>query len=155
VPIINAFGGGPPLPRRFRLPGDAHPSAIATARNDNKNSNLLASTDLYAVGGSSLYRFAADAQRKGAVATLVTTNDFFFGTTILLAMTSNGVVTLWGKNASNQVYYLSCVSTQLAQPGSWSSPIPILTGIETISTYINRADGENTIFHPVVENCIN
>jgi hypothetical protein len=44
------------------------------------------------------------------------------------------------------VYYIACPTSQLDQPGSWSAVVPILTGIERISPYINKADGGNTIF---------
>lgn len=61
-------------------------------------------------------------------------------------MDHNGVTTLWGKNKSNEVYYLSCPDTQLANLGSWSTPVPVLTGIERISAFLNKSDGGNTIF---------
>lgn len=36
--------------------------------------------------------------------------------------------------------------SQVADSDSWSSPVPILHGIERISTFLNRQDGGNTIF---------
>jgi hypothetical protein len=61
-------------------------------------------------------------------------------------MTHDGVTTIWGKNGSNQVYYLACPTDQLSLPGSWSIPVPIISGIERISAFVNRTDGGNTIF---------
>ncbi|KAJ5692269.1 hypothetical protein N7462_001692 [Penicillium macrosclerotiorum] len=62
-------------------------------------------------------------------------------------MTSrDGVTTLWGRNQSDQVYYLSCPTSQLSEPTAWSAPFPILSGIERISAYVNCVDGGNTIF---------
>ncbi|PHH62187.1 hypothetical protein CDD81_7381 [Ophiocordyceps australis] len=148
VPVINVFGLGPPQPLRLHLPNDeggerSHeiPSAMAAARNLDGRSPL---TDLYVVGGSTLYRLAAEASPLEFHA--VARSDFLSGTDTLLAMAHNGITTIWGKNASNQVYYLSCPHGQLDMPGSWSAPVPILCGIEKISAYINRADGGNTIF---------
>ncbi|PYH95696.1 hypothetical protein BO71DRAFT_473594 [Aspergillus ellipticus CBS 707.79] len=146
MPIVNDFGTGPPTARRLSLPGSQVPSAITTARNGDKSSSLLATTDLYAISGPSLYYFAANAQQDGATAVPLLTNDFLSGTDTLLSMMSDGVTTIWGRNSSNEVYYLSCPSTELVKPGSWSTPVPILTGIERISAYINREDGGNTIF---------
>ncbi|KAJ6186636.1 hypothetical protein N7519_007937 [Penicillium mononematosum] len=130
------------------FPSQAHrpPSAITTARNGDKSSSLLATTDLYAISGSSLYYFAANAQRDGAIAVPLITNDFLSGTDTLLSMMSEGVTTIWGRNSSNEVYYVSCPNTELTKPGSWSTPVPILTSIERISAYINGIDGGNTIF---------
>ena len=61
-------------------------------------------------------------------------------------MTHDAVTTLWGKNGSNQVFYLSCPTAQISIPGAWSAPVPLVTGVERISAYVNRADGGNTIF---------
>ncbi|KAH7131461.1 hypothetical protein B0J13DRAFT_642157, partial [Dactylonectria estremocensis] len=146
VPVINVFGGGPPLPSRLSLPGGAQASAIATARNTNTSSSLYGTTDLYTISGCILYRFPAENQVDGSVGTPLINNTFFWGTTQLSAMTHDGVTTIWGKNASDQVYYLSCPSNQLSVPGAWSAPVPILTGVELMSPYLNRSDGGNTIF---------
>ena len=139
-PISNAFGIGPPPAQRLSLPGGATPSAIATARNVDY------STDLYAVSGSTLYRVPAADKADGTVAATLFSNNFFLGTSQLSAMTHNGTTTIWGKNSNNQVYYISCSSDDLANPASWSLPIPILTGVESISPYLNRCGGGNNIF---------
>jgi hypothetical protein len=139
-PIINVWGRGPPAPRRLCLPGGAVPSAIGTVRNTD------GSTDLYAVGGCTLYWFPSDEQTEDYEPTSLLENDIFSGTDILRAMTHSGVTTLWGRNASNQVYYLACPTDQLGQPDAWSTPVPILAGAERISPFVNRADGGNTIF---------
>ena len=55
-------------------------------------------------------------------------------------------VLVWGRNSSDEVYYTSCPTSQLDVPGSWSAPAPILTGVERISAYIDKADGGNTVF---------
>lgn len=47
---------------------------------------------------------------------------------------------------SDQVYYLSCATDQLNEPSAWKAPIPLLSGVERMSAYVNRADGGNTIF---------
>ncbi|MCJ1438140.1 hypothetical protein MMC27_007527 [Xylographa pallens] len=147
VPIINAFGSGPPTPSRLSLPGGIAASAIAAARNEDTNPTLHGTTDLYATGGSTLYCFDALEQRiDGAVGRSVLTNAILAGTSQLIAMTHNGVTTLWGRNGSDVVYYTSCPTKKVSVSGSWGVPVPILTGIENISAYVNRSDGGNTIF---------
>ena len=147
VPIINAFGSGPPTPSRLSLPGGIAASAIAAARNEVTNPTLHGTTNLYAIGNSTLYCFDAQEQRiDGVVGASVLTNAILAGTSQLIAMTHDGVTTLWGRNRSDVVYYTSCSTEKAHVSGSWSIPIPILTGIENISAYVNRNDGGNTIF---------
>ncbi|KJJ30917.1 hypothetical protein AFLA70_472g000860 [Aspergillus flavus AF70] len=145
-PVINVFGRGPPAPVRLRLPGENIPSAIATMRNLDNDSPLYGTTDLYAVGGSSLYRFAADRQKRNELPTAVVTSDVLLGTDTLLAMSHDGVTTLWGRNSSDEVFYVSCPANQLDLPGSWSACVPILTNIERMSAYVNQVDGGSTVF---------
>ncbi|KAK3679958.1 hypothetical protein LTR78_000335 [Recurvomyces mirabilis] len=147
VPIINAFGNGPPAPTRLSLPGGVAVSAMTVARNETPGSSMHGLTDLYAIGGSTLYYFDSEAQRNdGGVAKPVTTNAILSGTSQLFAMTHDGVTTLWGRNGSGVVYYTTSSTTKISVPGSWSSLKPVLSGIEKISPYINRTDGGNTIF---------
>ncbi|KAM0339578.1 hypothetical protein ACHAPU_010878 [Fusarium lateritium] len=138
VPISNAFGDGPPPVRTLSLPGGVQATAIATARAKDRT------TDLYAIGASTLYRFHADAEASDSVATKIVSNRIFQGTTKLSAMT--GVTTVWGKNSQNQLYYVSCPNDELNTAGSWSLPLPLLNGVENMSSYVNRLGGGNTIF---------
>ncbi|KAF5558348.1 hypothetical protein FNAPI_5121 [Fusarium napiforme] len=140
VPISNAFGSGPPAPRTLSLPGNVTASAIATARVYNN------STDLYAIGGQTLFWFPANSQAGQSVATTVFSNSIFQGTTQLSAMTYGGVTTIWGKNGSDQIYYSSCPNTQLGTAASWSTPLPLMNGIENMSAFVNRTGYSNTIF---------
>ncbi|CVL11695.1 hypothetical protein FPRO06_13004 [Fusarium proliferatum] len=139
VPLYNPFGG-PAIPSRLSLPDNVQASAIASSRN------IDTSTDLYAISGSSLYYFASDSQTDGAMATLLMDNTLFSGTTELSAMMHQGSTTIWGRNSSDQVYYISCPSDQVQNIGAWSVPIPLLSDVERISSYLNCSDGGNTIF---------
>ncbi|KAF7592488.1 hypothetical protein BBP40_000223 [Aspergillus hancockii] len=139
-PVIDWYGTAAVTPIILQLPGCAIPSAIATTRNTD------GSTDLYVISGSTLYRFPADEQEGDIEPKTVFTSDLLDGTDTLRAMTHNGVTTLWGRSMSDQVYYLSCPTERLGEPGAWKAPIPILSGVERMSAYVNRADGGNTIF---------
>ncbi|RBR09729.1 hypothetical protein FVER53590_11781 [Fusarium verticillioides] len=140
VPISNAFGSGPPASRTLSLPGNVTAPAIATARAYNK------STDLYAIGRQTLFWFPANSQAGQSVATTIFSNSIFQGTTELSAMTHGGVTTIWGKNGSDQIYYSSCPNTQLGTATSWSTPLPLMNGIENMSAFVNRTGYSNTIF---------
>ncbi|KAL7942627.1 hypothetical protein V8C42DRAFT_331485 [Trichoderma barbatum] len=139
-PIINYYGEGPASPSRLQLPSGVEISAIATSRNTD------GSTDLYTIGGYTLYYFPTDQQKDDAKPILLATDDLFFGTDTLRAMSHGGIVTLWGKNSSNQVYYLSCPISRLAETVAWSAPIVILSDAEHISPYVNCIDGGNMVF---------
>ena len=139
-PVINVYGDVPPTPVRLNLPGGAVPSAIASTRNSDQ------STDLFVTSGSTLYYFSSSNQADGAIGATLITNDFISDTSKLAAMYHNGLITLWGRNGSDQVYYTSCPLSQVSDPSAWSVPIPVLSGIEKMSPYINGVDGGNTIF---------
>ncbi|OBU01590.1 hypothetical protein VE01_00561 [Pseudogymnoascus verrucosus] len=147
VPMINVFSRGPPMPTRLTMPGSATPSAIAAAWNDNQSSELHGTPDLYVTSGSTLFRFSAEDQESdGALGKPLLTSKVISETSKLIAMTHNGVTTLWGRNGSDEVFYTSCAANTVSDPKSWSSPVPILFGIEQISPYVNKSDGGNTIF---------
>ncbi len=139
-PVINVYGDAPPTPVRLNLPGATIASAIAATRNPDL------STDLFAVSGSTLYYFSSTNQGDGAIAAPLMSNDVISETNKLSAMSHNNVITLWGRNASDEVYYMSCQQSQVSNPSAWSVPVPILFGIEEMSPYVNRVDGGNTIF---------
>ncbi|KXH48077.1 hypothetical protein CNYM01_11602 [Colletotrichum nymphaeae SA-01] len=146
VPIENAFGDGPPLPCRLSLPQNAQASAIAAARRSGSLASPDGTTDLFAVSNSTLFYFPAEQQTDGSVATQLLESNVLSGTTELAAMAHRGVTTIWGRSASNEVYYLSCPSSQLSNQGAWSVPVPIVYDVEKMTPYLNRSDGGNAIF---------
>ncbi|KAF5687862.1 hypothetical protein FDENT_5152 [Fusarium denticulatum] len=141
VPFDNPYSDdAAALVRTLTLPGGVLATAIATARH------VDGTTDLFAIGGSTLYMFPANSLASETVATRLTSSIFFEGTDQLIAMTNGKVTTVWGRNTNNEVYYVTCPNTQLGTVGSWSTPLPLLTNIDRISAYINRNGGGNTIF---------
>ncbi|KAF4338052.1 gamma-glutamyltranspeptidase periplasmic precursor [Fusarium beomiforme] len=139
-PIVNWYGKGAPTPIRLDLPGGQKATAIATARNADKSS------DLYVVCGSDLYRFASDEQHGNTSPAKLATSDLFNGTDTLRVMTLGGMTTLWGRSRADQVFYLTCPSTRLSEPSAWRPPFAIFSGVEKMSVYVNHSDGGNTIF---------
>jgi hypothetical protein len=161
--------GAPPMVQKLSLPNGAYPTAIAAARHisrldwsgddDDDDDDLYGSTDLYAISGSKLHLLDGNDQANNRTGVMLKDGDIFDGTTTLLATMHNAaitteedgdpdpifVTTLWGKNKNNEVFYLHCLASKLREPDSWSTPVPILTGIEHISSYRNRVDGGNTI----------
>ena len=144
TPLYNLFDPtAPPSPSRLQLTSDGKlvPDAIAACRNPDNTS------DLYASAGGVLYYFASDNQKDGAVAVVVAVNALFGKVRSLFASVTNGVVTVWGMNSSDQIFYTTCPVGQLtASPGAWTFPLPILSGVEQVSPYVNRAYDANSFF---------
>ncbi|KAK2482157.1 hypothetical protein H9L39_07796, partial [Fusarium oxysporum f. sp. albedinis] len=141
VPLFNSSGNAAPMPTRLPLPNKALATAIASARYAD------GTTDFYAVSDSTLYRWSSNQQlRDNTVGTALLTNPVFAGTDTLIALIHDGITTIFGKNSSDAVYYTSCHIKHLADPMLWSAPVPVLHGIERITSFINLKDGGNTVF---------
>lgn len=146
-PVVNVYSDEtPPTITRLKLPNGVPPTAIATVRNTDSSSNLYKTTDLYVIAGRNLYRYPADKQTNDAVGDLLLEEVIFEGTNMLHAMQFEGVVTLWGRNADSEVFYISCYADEVTDPSNWSVPMPLLSDASHISPYLNRVDGGNTIF---------
>lgn len=141
TPLYNAFDPKmPPLPSRLNLPGGLIADAIAAARNADNSS------DLYVAAHGSLYWFASTNQKDGATGVNVASNPLLAAVRSLYACAADGAITVWGLNASDEVFYLSCPLGQQAQTASWSVPLPIMTGTDAISPFIDRNFSANTFF---------
>lgn len=140
-PLCNIWN--PSLPAstaRLNLPGAILPEAIASSRNADQ------STDLYVVAQGGIYYFASTNQQDQATGVLLFQNDLFTGATYLYAYSTQSSIFLWGLNQANQVFYTTCNINQIGSSSAWSLPLPILTGIDLISPYVNLANQGNTFF---------
>lgn len=146
VPVIDRLGPPSPETLSFKLPGGRAPTAIAPIRNIDRESRGFGTTDLYAVVGSTLWRYAADAQENNAEPQPVFESEILSGTRHLVGMVHEGVTTLWGRNDAGEVYYSSRKTAGTGQSEEWTEPLPLLVDIERISAYVNKSDGGNTIF---------
>jgi hypothetical protein len=141
TPLYNPFDPGtPPAPSRLKLPEDVPADAIAASRRSDNTS------DLYVVARSGLYYFASTNQRDEAVGTLLLTHPLLSGARFVFASETEDAVTVWGLNASNQVFYSTCPVAQIASGAAWSRPIVVLAGVDAISPYIDRRFSANTFF---------
>ena len=140
-PLYNVWE--PDIPAsaaRLLIPGNAVPDAIAACRNSDL------STDLYAVAQGGLYYFASTNQQDRAEGILLVRNPIFNGARNLFAYSSNDKVVVWGLTNADQVFYTSCAQDLVTVMSAWSYPLPILTGVDLISPYLNRANGGNVFF---------
>ncbi|MBR7832539.1 hypothetical protein KDL01_04675 [Actinospica durhamensis] len=141
TPLYNVHDRDlPPLTSRLHLPGDAAADAIATARNTD------GTTDLYVAARGHLYRFAAADQKDGATGVPLLASRLLDTVRALYACTIEGVVTVWGVNGDDQVFYLTCPTESLHIASAWNTPLPVLSGVDAVSPYVDRAHGANTLF---------
>ncbi|MDI1257396.1 MAG: hypothetical protein PSV16_14980 [Flavobacterium sp.] len=131
---------GPAPVTRLKLPGGLVADSMASCRKTDL------STDLYVCSQGGLYFFAAANQGQEATAELILKNPMFNGVKKMYAAQSDGIVTVWGLDESNQIFYLTCTIGQEESPDAWSFPIPIVSGVDLFSPYLNRVDNGNTFF---------
>lgn len=142
APLYNVYDPAAPVTIR-RLVVPAGSGAIAACDSGEGDS----STDLYVAGTKGLYLWLSTAQDDGAQATLVSESDLFDGATSLYALVQDGQVTVWGLNGrTDQIFYVTCAQGVLTDPDAWSTPVPILDGVEQVAPYLNRGNSANTFF---------
>lgn len=141
TPLYNAFDPSMPAPpSRLALPGGLVAEAIAAVRNADNSS------DLYVTAAGGLYHFASTNQDDGAIGELVVKSELLTGVRKLFAYQSEGTITLWGLNANDSVFYLTCPQANIAASNAWNVPLTIITGVDAISPYIDRSYSANTFF---------
>ncbi|CAJ1333017.1 unnamed protein product [Effrenium voratum] len=143
VPVYNGWNPTlPPPVSRLYLPDHYLPDAFAACHRVDQNW-----TDLYVASQGGLYYFAATNQGDGAVATkLVSEPTLLSGVRKLFAAEASGQVTVWGLDGNSQIFYLTCKSSDVMKPEAWSVPLPIVTGVDAVSPYVDRKLLANTFF---------
>jgi hypothetical protein len=118
------------------------PDAIAACRKPDHTS------DLYAAHGGCLYFFASDKQFNDddSVARKIVENKLFTDVKDLFASLHKEMVTVWGRNGSDDIFYTTCPVDHLTTPASWSTPLAIMTGVQNVTPYVNRADTAKIFF---------
>lgn len=139
APLYNPFDrNAPPVITRLNMPAGA--SALAVADTGN------GTTDLFVAAGNELYYFAAGKQQDNATGQKVFSHKLLQDVVELHAYKSSTQYVVWGLNRADQVFYTSCEIADVLNSSKWSLPLPIITGVDKISPYANRADNANIIF---------
>ncbi len=133
----------PPIITRLQIPQGA--SSLVAIDNGNQY------TDLFVAAQNSLIYFPADQQHNDATGIEILNNALFDGVSKLYAYSTDDVYTVWGLNRANQIFYTSCLKVNATNPNGWSYPVPILTGVDQVSPYINCVNQGHTFF-AVAEN---
>lgn len=139
TPFYNAFDiQTPAAPTNLTPPSGA--SAIATVENDSGYTSLFVS------GDQSLYYFPSDAQNNGDVGIPIIQHELFLNVTQLYANRNATEVVVWALNQQGQVFYTKCASGNEANSNDWSTPIPILSNVTQMTTYLNNNTDSKVLF---------
>ncbi len=103
-------------------------------------------TDLFVAGNGSLYYLASADQKQMAKPTQLLENSILKSVREVQASVHDSTVVVWGLNDGDQVFYLSCDTSQIHNASSWSVPLPLMTGVSEISQYIDQTNGGLTLF---------
>lgn len=148
TPLYNIYDPtAAPESLRLHLTNDDSlaPVAMAACRNPDNSS------DLYACAGGGLYYFASNNQSMDSTAVKLFEHPLLATVRSLFASVTGGVVTVWGLDGDGKVFHTSCSASQLssnqtATAGAWSYPVAIITGVDKVAPFVNRANGAKTFF---------
>lgn len=139
TPLYNPFNpNNAPSPTYFTLPAGA--TAMAVSYNSSGN------TDLYVAAAGSLYFLASASQTNLASLTQVYTHTLLSNVQKLFVNNAGTQTIIWGLNQQNQVFYLSVSQGSETSSSAWSYPVPILSNVMGVSTFVNSANNNNVIF---------
>lgn len=122
----------------------ATPKRIASTTSVQKGSVY---TDLYvATDEGDLYLFSSGNQHNNSYGQKILNSQLLIGTRELFAYTTNSKVVVWGINRNKEIFYTESDITSNKNLSEWTVPLPIATGVELISPYVNKINGGNTYF---------
>jgi hypothetical protein len=139
TPLYNVFRPQTaPTPARILLP----PSSTVMALS----STTAPYTDLFVAAGSGLYFLANNQQTDEKTPSLVYTHTFLAGVESLHVNNYNNTVYVWGLNQQGQVFCMRCAAGSEGNTSAWSMPVPIMTGVEGLATFVDNQHGSCIIF---------
>jgi hypothetical protein len=145
TPQINFFDPDiAPSPARLTLPAGA--TSIASSLNGQGE------TALFVAARGGIYVFTPNNQSDQARPILVVPSSSFGSKHILAGVssfatfsTSNRTVIV-GVNSQGVLFHVSCTQGQEDKPASWSTPMPLSSGVEKFAFYLNNKASNNVIF---------
>lgn len=109
-------------------------------------------TNLFACNDSALYIYPADAQRQDTDPILLKKSDLFKDVAQLEAVTVNSGVTVWCRNKSGRLFFLTCNSTDVTNPNNWNDPLAIYSDIVYFNPLENPTNRKHSFFAVTTSN---
>lgn len=128
----------PPSPVRFGLPEQA--TSMTTCPNSNGNSHLFVS------GKQGIFHWAPDQQKDGSTGTRIITTTLVAEAKHLSSETLGNVTALYGISPQGDLFYTTCKVGSEGSAHAWSLPIPLISGVEEYSFFLNKKTEKTTAF---------
>lgn len=138
-PAYNAFDPNIP-PSPIRLKASQQTTSIASALKTTGKSILLFSAE----NGISV--FAANNQKESSTATVIHTMPIVRSATQLSAETRPGITWLYGVSVQGELFYTTCSAGHEDTLDAWSTPITLISQLQTFAFFIDKKADNNTIF---------
>ena len=137
TPLESMFG--PPSIIKLTAPkGATRLATLPVDKHDN--------TNLFVAAEGALYLFTPDGQKNFGEAIPIIKNEIFTDTVNFYAHQSSLGTVIYGLNKAGQVFYSRCSAGEEANPDSWAYPMPILTDIKQMGSFLNLENGSSVIF---------
>lgn len=137
TPLEGMFG--PPTVIKLKAPEGA--TRLAAVPVDGESN-----TNLFVAGKGALYLFTPDGQGNFASGVQIIGNKIFAGVRSLEAYGSQTETVVWGLNQGGEIFYTRCAKEQEGVAAAWSYPVPLLTGVEQITSFVNQHSSSSVIF---------
>ncbi|NRR30428.1 hypothetical protein HSX11_09515 [Oxalobacteraceae bacterium] len=140
-PLYNpARPGSAVNPITLSVPDGALGTALCTVASQGD------ATDLFVAYGQQIYCYPVAAQQNGGSGIALLDSPVLQGITRLYGAASASRLILWGLNQADQIFSTSCPLEARFDPAAWSVPLPLFSGVEQVSPYLNRANDGNCLF---------
>ena len=90
--------------------------------------------------------FTAANQHAFADAVAVVSDPLVAGASSLAAAATAIQTAVWGLDPGGNLFYVTCPTGSEADPTAWSTPVPLLTGVEAFAFFLNLDAGTNVLF---------
>lgn len=137
TPQYNDFGSSAPKPARLAVPAGA--TSIASAVT------AAGTTNLFVAGSAGLSVFTPDNQDDGATPVAIVRGQAA-GATSIAAATAGGRTAVWGIDPQRSLFYASCAAGSEGDPAAWSTPVPLVAGVEGFAFFLNLDAGNSVLF---------
>jgi hypothetical protein len=128
---------GPPDVTKLTAPTGA--TSLATAPGNG-------GTDLYVAGEGAVYLFPAGVQKSLTQGIQIFSDPNISNVDSLHSHVSGAHVTVWGRTNAGVVFYSRCEAGNQSDPSAWSAPIPLLTGVDQLTTLLDLSTGTSVLF---------
>lgn len=137
LPGDTSKGDDAPKPISLNLPAGA--SAVTSALNS------AGATNLFVAGTDGLFLFTPDNQEDSANPVPIVSDASVANASSLAASTIANRTAVWGLDAQNNLFYVTCPAGNEKDSTAWSSPVPLVDGVSAFAFFLNRDTGSNVL----------